>query len=308
MARIRTIKPEFWTDEKIVSLSLAARLFFVGLWNFVDDDGRCDHSPTRLKLQILPADKVDARKILAELHRNALISIYSVEGKEYLQVMNFAKHQKVDKRTPSKLPPPNPAELPRVPPDCPDGMEGNGRDQGKEESYTYLGDQKFNDLWISFLEMRKSCKAKPTAKAIELLMKKLHAQPLAVARDMLERSIENSWKGVFPPKGGSDGKRKSVVEEWASDNGVDLNGGLGKRPADHRGALPEAQHDEGPDRCLEGDAFGPEQRAIHQGGKNLLPGTSGDISDDKRDRAHKAICADGSEPEDVGRSMGRSPA
>ena len=32
MPRIRTIKPEFWTDEKIIELSLPARLLFIGLW------------------------------------------------------------------------------------------------------------------------------------------------------------------------------------------------------------------------------------------------------------------------------------
>lgn len=30
MARIRTIKPDFWTDEKLVKLSMEARLFFIG--------------------------------------------------------------------------------------------------------------------------------------------------------------------------------------------------------------------------------------------------------------------------------------
>jgi hypothetical protein len=39
MARIRTIKPEFWTDEKIVECSFEARLMFIGMFNFADDKG-----------------------------------------------------------------------------------------------------------------------------------------------------------------------------------------------------------------------------------------------------------------------------
>ena len=39
MARIRTIKPEFWTDEKVVTLPFEARLLFIGMWNFCDDEG-----------------------------------------------------------------------------------------------------------------------------------------------------------------------------------------------------------------------------------------------------------------------------
>lgn len=130
MARIRTIKPEFWTDEKIVSLSPTARLLFIGLWNFCDDDGRMEFSPIRIKLQILPLDPTDLSAELGELRRD-LVDVYQVAGKQYLQVRNFAKHQKVDKRTRSKLPapPPNPTEPRRPPPSPPDGMEGNGREK-----------------------------------------------------------------------------------------------------------------------------------------------------------------------------------
>ena len=39
MARIRTIKPEFWEDEKIGKLPIPCRLFFIGCWNFADDFG-----------------------------------------------------------------------------------------------------------------------------------------------------------------------------------------------------------------------------------------------------------------------------
>ncbi len=111
MARIRTIKPEFWTDEKIVELSFPARLLCVGLWNFADDDGRLVYSPKRLKMQIFPADDVDAAKLAQELVDQQLVQVYSVDGIQILAIPTFAHHQKIDRRTPSKLPPP-----PRVPP------------------------------------------------------------------------------------------------------------------------------------------------------------------------------------------------
>lgn len=37
MPRIRTIKPEYWTSEQVLDLSIPARLAFIGLWNFCDD-------------------------------------------------------------------------------------------------------------------------------------------------------------------------------------------------------------------------------------------------------------------------------
>lgn len=128
VARIRTIKPEFWTDEKIVTLTPLARLLFIGLWNFVDDEGRAAYSPTRFKMQILPADAADISELLGELRRELLIEVYSVDGKEYVQCVNFSKHQKVDHRSPSKHPsPPNFTEASKKNP-----LEGKGKDQGKE--------------------------------------------------------------------------------------------------------------------------------------------------------------------------------
>jgi len=110
MARIRTVKPEFWTDEKIVTISPLARLVFIGLWNFVDDHGRAPCSPARMKMQILPADPADFPQLLAELSGIGLVTVYTVDGKQFLQVNGFEKHQKIDKRAKSKYPPPpNPA-------------------------------------------------------------------------------------------------------------------------------------------------------------------------------------------------------
>lgn len=133
MARIRTIKPEYWTDEKIVELSFPARLLFIGLWNFADDEGRLVYSPKRLKMQIFPADDLDVSELFGEIRGRLLAVVYEVDNVEYLQVVGFSKHQKIDRRSPSKLPPPpSPADSPRVVPT--EGIkEGKGGDQGKRE-------------------------------------------------------------------------------------------------------------------------------------------------------------------------------
>jgi hypothetical protein len=133
MARIRSIKPDFWTDEKIVELSAFARLLFIGLWNFADDDGRMVYSPKKIKMQVFPADNLDISELFEEIRRESLISVYVVDGVEYLQIKNFALHQKIDKRTTSKYP--TPPKSPKIPPTSPDfpqipttDMEGNGRE------------------------------------------------------------------------------------------------------------------------------------------------------------------------------------
>lgn len=128
MARIRTIKPEFWTDEKIVELDVWTRLLFIGLWNFADDEGRMVASEKRIRMQIFPADTVDIRRALDELSTNGFIECYTFDGIDYLQIAHFTKHQKIDRRTASKLPAPN-GSLVESSVNPPDGREGNGREK-----------------------------------------------------------------------------------------------------------------------------------------------------------------------------------
>lgn len=105
MARIRTIKPEFWTDEKIVQLPYEARLFFIGLWNFCDDDGYLMNEPNRLRMQILPNDNVDPTMIIDLLCCAGLLDLCETEDAPVLLVRHFKDHQKVSHSAPSKIKP-----------------------------------------------------------------------------------------------------------------------------------------------------------------------------------------------------------
>lgn len=93
MARIRTVKPEFWTDEKVVECSIPARLLFIGLFNFANDMGCLESSPKRLKMQIFPADALDCEPLIQELITHGLLTEYSVNDVCYLQIKGFLKHQ-----------------------------------------------------------------------------------------------------------------------------------------------------------------------------------------------------------------------
>ncbi|MDN7993095.1 hypothetical protein QZM97_23760 [Burkholderia orbicola] len=104
MARIRTIKPEFWTDEKVAMLSMAARLLFIGMWNYADDSGNIEHSAMRLKMQIFPCDDVDCVPLIASLIDHGMLIEYSVSDKKYLHIRTFDKHQVINRPSKSRLP------------------------------------------------------------------------------------------------------------------------------------------------------------------------------------------------------------
>jgi len=106
MARIRSIKPEFWTDEKLAECSVGARLLFIGTWNFADDEGRMEYSPKRLKMQVFPGDDIDVAPLVEELTSRGLVIVYRIASREFLAIPNFSKHQRVDKPKASRIPEP----------------------------------------------------------------------------------------------------------------------------------------------------------------------------------------------------------
>lgn len=102
MARIRNIKPDFWTDEKLVELDPWERLLFIGIWNFVDDEGYMPYSPKRIKMQIFPGDSLEISRGLQNLISIGALTLYDSEAGQILKVTNWSKHQKVSNPTPSK--------------------------------------------------------------------------------------------------------------------------------------------------------------------------------------------------------------
>lgn len=75
----------------------------------------------------------------------------------------------------------------------------------QEKSY-YPNDDLLNKALLDFLTFRAEIKAPMTDHAIDLLMKKLSVYDSDTAIAMLEQSILNRWKGIFPLK--ENGKQK----------------------------------------------------------------------------------------------------
>ena len=107
MARLRTIKPSFFTNEDLVTVDPLGRLLFIGLWCVADREGRLEDRPARLKIQLLPADDCNVIDLLDQLERNGFIERYEVDGARYINVINFHRHQRPHvKEAPSELPAP----------------------------------------------------------------------------------------------------------------------------------------------------------------------------------------------------------
>lgn len=168
MSRIRTIKPDFWTDGRIVRLSPFARLLYIGCWNFtLCDTGHLADDPFKLKLQVLPMDDVDIDALLAELiDSGRLVRVADQDGRTYLHVKRFGDHQKIDPRWKTRCPACaqkdslNPvethpslselAETPELSPTLILGKEGMGRESKKTSSPKPSASAEFDAFWRDY--------------------------------------------------------------------------------------------------------------------------------------------------------------
>jgi len=134
MARIRTIKPEFFTSEDIVALSPTARLLYIALWCEADKEGRMLWKPRTFKMRYLPADECDIESLCEELVTGGLVRLY---GEGFAFIPAFTMHQHINPReSGSQLPAPSEklTRAPRVPhasardSDAQGGREGKGKE------------------------------------------------------------------------------------------------------------------------------------------------------------------------------------
>jgi hypothetical protein len=153
MSRIRSIKPEFFRDEKLQDLEAEnpgqhIMLFFAGLWTVADKEGRFEWKPRTLKLDILPFLSCVPDVSLMCLWDSGLIKKYKNGDKHYGLIVNFAKHQRItgkEGQEPAKYPEPidfidpNIGDTPGTHPGHTwdtieiTGREGKGREQEREQ-------------------------------------------------------------------------------------------------------------------------------------------------------------------------------
>jgi hypothetical protein len=224
VARIRTIKPEFFTSEDIVGLSPLARLLYVALWCEADREGRLVWKPATFKLRYLPADNCDVQALCQEILDAGLVSLY---GTGYALIPSFHAHQHINPReSESQLPAPGAVgtrearvgtRQPRVS-DAQVGKEGKGKEgKGKEEggAVALLLDKEIPEpLARDFLAIRKAKKAPLTATALAGIEREAGKAGYTLQK-ALETCCARGWQGFeagwVQPKPGSAEARSATV-------------------------------------------------------------------------------------------------
>jgi hypothetical protein len=219
MARIRSVKPEFFRHEGLFEAEKATgfplRVAFAGLWTAADREGRFRWSPRALKLDCLPYDDVDFSRVLDALVTRGFIVRYRVDGNDYGLVPTFTKHQVINNReSPSSLPEPDENNIftreARVDDASPTPLvhaqgEGKGRERkGKEgkdiSTRQETRDAFFEEFWKSY-PRRDGANPKAPAEKLFLAAVKAGADPEQIiegARRCSQRESKNIGTPYIP--------------------------------------------------------------------------------------------------------------
>ena len=112
MARIRTIKPEVWEDEKFGVLSMLERVVWFNRLTQADDKGRFVASSVAVSASISPFNPPSVRRVgsaLKVLDECGMIELYEVRNCPYGHFPRWLDHQKIDRPQRPRYPSPPPS-------------------------------------------------------------------------------------------------------------------------------------------------------------------------------------------------------
>ncbi|MFF4835175.1 hypothetical protein [Streptomyces sp. NPDC001315] len=109
MARIRTVKPDLFVNERVAACSVTAVVTYIGLFTQADDHGRHRDNPAIIAGLLWPLraehTPVHVEEDLQQLADAGLICRYTgCDGKRYLHITGWYEHQKIDRPSQSRLP------------------------------------------------------------------------------------------------------------------------------------------------------------------------------------------------------------
>lgn len=111
MARIRTIKPEFFRSPSTARASFKARILFQAMWCWADDYGIGETNEYGLLgLAFCDEDQIDRKELqclLSEVQNAYDVTFYTVENRHYFAIPSWDDHQKTQRRANRRNPTPD---------------------------------------------------------------------------------------------------------------------------------------------------------------------------------------------------------
>lgn len=213
MARIRTIKPEFWLDEDLAELPCEAHMLAAAILNHCDDEGYFKANPKLIHAQVFALRDMECTTtvLVQSLQKIGYLTLFvGSDGKEYGHVTNFNNHQSINKPKASKIKGLKPVQSKSRTDtgQLPLGKE-QGKEQGKESNiektkknktdfdYSSWGEEPDPIILKDWHSMRLRLKAVASQTAINQLAKQINIarQHGYSVNDILSECVLRGWKG-----------------------------------------------------------------------------------------------------------------
>lgn len=214
MARIRSIKPEFWRSPSTAAASPRARLLYIAMWNWADDYGVGEWTPRELLGFAFPNDlevtNAEFQSLCTEVAACYGTIFYTVRGRRFYCIPAWDEHQKNERRAQGKYPRPNDEEASpdlafsesaenrgtsvRVSGDTGAGTgEQGNREQGKKEIYAHPTGARMDALFDQFWDAWPLKKGKKDARiAFEKVVKS------GVTLEQILAGVQNYRREIGP--------------------------------------------------------------------------------------------------------------
>lgn len=105
--RIRTVKPEWRLDRRMLRAGHEARIFSIVLLTLADDEGRGRWMELKMAAEGFAEDPDPIASVRAAVAGLTpwYFHIYELDGESYFQILKFSRHQYIEKPRDSGLPP-----------------------------------------------------------------------------------------------------------------------------------------------------------------------------------------------------------
>lgn len=235
-----------WTaSDKVDQLSQGAEVLFTRLIMKADDYGLYYGNPKLINSALFPLKEYDNTQVLKwvnECCKAGLVHKYSVEGKDYIQILGFDQRLRLMK---SKFPDPSKSDQINVPSND-RHLSDNGRLETKRNETEVETETKpplralsgiflledVQTAWQAWEQYRKEKKQKLTPSTAKKQMDFLgdRAGPEAIA--IINQSILNGWTGLFELK--QNGKQNGFTDK-RTEHLTGLAFDLAKRASERNG-------------------------------------------------------------------------
>lgn len=205
--RARNLKPSIFKNELLATSDPLYTVIFEGLWCLADREGRLEDRPRKIHFEVNAGRAFEGTETaLKWLTENGFLLRYEVNRDRFIQIVNFGKHQYPHVKEPqSTIPAPDKTGVGTVPARLnPSSLNPESPIPLTRARVEFHPSLPMED-WQAWIAYRKENGWATTPSSLLEQLRELEKHSTEEQGQMIRRSINAGWKGIFPLRKSSAG-------------------------------------------------------------------------------------------------------